>query len=109
MQTLPSGKHFVAGHQDVVLEMIEAAAIGEEEWAKNSGRYNQYTSSIDHHTHAMVRGGLLAVSGTGVVTGELSPFSLVKVGIQYRGLSPVPLKSPREKFRTYGQHSHEVP
>lgn len=63
-----TGEYFAGGHQDVVLEMIEAAQIPFEERAK-SQKYDQYADLIDHHTGAIVRGGLLAMSGTGVIIG----------------------------------------
>lgn len=69
MQTLRSGEYVAGGHQDVVLQMIEAAQMPIDKRAK-SQKYDQYADLIGHHTRAIVRGGLFAMSGTGVIIGK---------------------------------------
>lgn len=64
-----TGEYFAGGHQDIILEMIEAVQIPLEERAK-SQKYDKYADLIDHHTRVIVRDGLLAMSGTGVIIGR---------------------------------------
>ena len=49
--------------------MIEACPIRAEERAKLPGRYDQYADLIEYHMRTVVRGGLFAMSGAGVITG----------------------------------------
>lgn len=70
VQTLRSGQYLIGGHEDVVLEMIEAANIGAADSSEYLERYSRYAGLIDHHLRAIIKGGFFAMSGTGRIVGK---------------------------------------